>query len=68
MRDVFGVAAQWLDEGRSFALATLVELRDAATAPVGTTIAVDAGGHVVGTVQANRPTEQALQVRGQFTF
>jgi xanthine dehydrogenase accessory factor len=52
LRDVFGVSAQWLDEGRSFALATLVELRDAATAPVGTTIAVDAGGHVVGNIGA----------------
>lgn len=52
MRDVFGVAAQWLDEGRSFALATLVELHDAATAPVGTTIAVDVGGQVVGNIGA----------------
>jgi xanthine dehydrogenase accessory factor len=52
LRDVFGIAARWLDEGRSFALATLVELRDAATAPVGTTIAVDANGNVVGNIGA----------------
>jgi xanthine dehydrogenase accessory factor len=52
MRDVFAVAAKWLDEGRPFALATLVALREAATAPIGTTIAVDAGGHIVGNIGA----------------
>jgi xanthine dehydrogenase accessory factor len=52
MRDVFALAAAWLDEGRPFALATLVALREAATAPIGTTIAVDAGGHIVGNIGA----------------
>ncbi len=52
MRAVFGVAARWLEEKRSFALATLVALRDAATAPIGTTIAVDAAGRIVGNVGA----------------
>jgi xanthine dehydrogenase accessory factor len=52
MRDVFAVAATWLDEGRPFALATLVALREAATAPIGTTIAVDAGGHIAGNIGA----------------
>ncbi len=52
MRDVFGVAADWLDEGREFALATLVALREAATAPVGTTIAVDVRGRVFGNIGA----------------
>jgi xanthine dehydrogenase accessory factor len=52
MREVFGIAAEWLDEGRAFALATLVELREAATAPIGTTIAVDDRGHIVGNIGA----------------
>ena len=52
MRDVFAVAASWLDEKRSFALATLVELREAATAQLGTTIAVDEHGTVFGNIGA----------------
>ena len=52
MRDVFAIAARWLDEKRPFALATLVDLRQAATAPVGTTIAVDASGQVFGNIGA----------------
>ena len=52
MREVFAIAAAWLDEGRPFALATLVALREAAPAPVGTTIAVDTQGHIVGNIGA----------------
>jgi xanthine dehydrogenase accessory factor len=52
VRKVFGVAAEWLDEDRPFALATLVALREAAPAPVGTTIAVDNLGHIVGNIGA----------------
>ena len=52
MRDVFAIAADWLGEQRSFALATLVALREAATAPIGTTIAVDAGGRIFGNIGA----------------
>ncbi len=52
MRDVFGVAARWLGEGRCFALATLVDLREAATAPIGTTVAVDEDAHVFGNIGA----------------
>jgi xanthine dehydrogenase accessory factor len=52
MRDVFAVAAEWLAEGRPFALATLVALREAAPAPIGTTIAVDDRGHIVGNIGA----------------
>lgn len=52
MRDVFRVAAQWLEDGHAFALATLVTLRDAGTAPVGTTIAVERGGRVYGNIGA----------------
>ncbi len=52
MRDVFATAARWLDERRRFALATLVDLREAATAPVGTTIAVDEDANVLGNIGA----------------
>jgi xanthine dehydrogenase accessory factor len=52
VRDVFAVAADWLDERREFALATLVALREAATAPIGTTIAVDERGRVFGNIGA----------------
>ena len=52
MRDVFGIVAKWLDEGRRFALATLVDLREAATAPLGTTVAVDADASVYGNIGA----------------
>ncbi|HEY1868524.1 MAG TPA: XdhC/CoxI family protein [Candidatus Cybelea sp.] len=52
MRDVFRIAANWLKEKRQFALATLVELCEAATAPIGTTIAVDETGRVFGNIGA----------------
>lgn len=52
VRDVFATAAAWLDEGRTFALATLVALRESATAPLGTTIAVDEQGRIVGNIGA----------------
>ncbi len=52
MRDVFAHAARRLEEKRAFALATLVALRDAATAPIGTTIAVDASGQIAGNIGA----------------
>jgi xanthine dehydrogenase accessory factor len=52
VRDVFATAARWLDEKRGFALATLVDLREAATAPIGTTIAADENGNVVGNIGA----------------
>ncbi len=52
MRNVFAIAAKWLEQNRSFALGTLVALRDAATAPVGTTVAVDERGCVFGNIGA----------------
>ncbi len=52
MRDVFATTAAWLEQKRRFALATLVMLRESATAPVGTTIAVDERGEIVGNVGA----------------
>jgi xanthine dehydrogenase accessory factor len=52
MREVFAAAADWLAEGRRMALATLVELRQSATAPIGTSIAVDSEGHIAGNIGA----------------
>lgn len=52
MRSVFAIAADWLEQNRSFALGTLVALRDAATAPLGTTVAVDECGGVFGNIGA----------------
>lgn len=50
MRDVFAIAAQWLEERRRFALATVVDVRDAEPAPPGTTLAVDEHANVHGTI------------------
>ncbi len=52
MRHVFATAAEWLDEGRTFALASLVTLRESATAPIGTTVAVDDRGRIAGSIGA----------------
>ena len=52
MREVFSTVAQWLDEDIPCALATLVELRAAKTAPIGTTIAVCGDGRIVGNIGA----------------
>jgi xanthine dehydrogenase accessory factor len=52
MREVFATVAAWLEEGRTFALATLAELRAAKTAPIGTSIAVDANGNIAGNIGA----------------
>ncbi len=52
VRDIFAVAADWLEQNRSFALGTLVALRQAAIAPVGTTMAVDQHGCVLGNIGA----------------
>ncbi|MGZ3506444.1 MAG: XdhC family protein [Vulcanimicrobiaceae bacterium] len=52
MRDVFAAIAAWLRDGRAFAAATLVETDSAAPAPLGTTIAVDEHGAIVGDIGA----------------
>jgi xanthine dehydrogenase accessory factor len=52
VRNVFAIVAKWLEQDRSFALGTLVALREAATAPVGTTVAVDERGSVFGNIGA----------------
>jgi xanthine dehydrogenase accessory factor len=52
MREVFATVATWLEEGRTFAIATLAELREAKTAPLGTSVAVDANGNIAGNIGA----------------
>jgi len=52
MREIYATAASWLDEGRPFALATLVELQAARTAPIGTSIAVSVNGDIAGNIGA----------------
>lgn len=60
MRDVFAIAALWLDERRRFALATVVDVRDAEPSPVGTTIAVDENAKVRGTIGGAGCNEAAI--------
>ncbi|MGB6984476.1 MAG: XdhC family protein [Candidatus Aquilonibacter sp.] len=52
MREIFVTAAAWLEEGRPFALATLAELRASKTAPLSTSVAVDASGNIAGNIGA----------------
>jgi xanthine dehydrogenase accessory factor len=65
MREVFDTAARWLDDGRPFALATLITLRDAAPAPVGTTVAVDAVGRIVGNIGAGCHESEIIEAAQQ---
>jgi len=43
-------AARWLDEGRSVALATVIETWGSAPQPVGSQLAVDGDGNFTGSV------------------
>ncbi len=43
-------AAQWLDEGRKVALATVIETWGSAPQPVGSQLAVDGEGNFIGSV------------------
>ncbi len=52
MREIFATVARQLEDGTPFALATLVALREVATAPLGTTICVDERGKITGNVGA----------------
>lgn len=61
VREVFATASKWLCEGRPFALATLVELREAQTAPIGTTIAVGKSGRIVGNIGAGCYESQIVE-------
>ncbi len=48
--DVLAQAGQWLDEGRQVALATVVATWGSSPRPVGRQLAVDAKGHMIGSV------------------
>jgi xanthine dehydrogenase accessory factor len=65
MREVFITAAAWLEEGRTFALATLAELRAAKTAPIGTSIAVDARGNIAGNIGAGCYESEIIETAQQ---
>lgn len=52
MRDVFAAAAGWQREGRSFAVATLCGVRNAAPAPLGASMAVTERGEIAGDIGA----------------
>jgi xanthine dehydrogenase accessory factor len=52
MREIFGKIADLAESERGFAVATLVELREAKTAPLGTTIALDEKGAIWGNIGA----------------
>jgi xanthine dehydrogenase accessory factor len=65
VREAFATAAQWLDDDRGFALATLVTLREAATAPIGTTIAVDSSGRIVGNIGAGCHESEIVEAAQQ---
>lgn len=52
MRDIFETVVTWLDAGRACAVATLVELREAKTAPLGTTVGLDDAGAIWGNIGA----------------
>ncbi len=48
--DVLDEAARWLDDGRQVALATVVATWGSSPRPVGSQLAVDEAGHMVGSV------------------
>ncbi|MEO6914078.1 MAG: DUF2630 family protein [Candidatus Baltobacteraceae bacterium] len=52
MRDVFAGIAAWMEAGKTFALATLVATHDALPAPIGTTIAANEDGDILGNIGA----------------
>jgi len=52
MRDVFATAAAWLESKTPFALATLVDVRNAAPAPLGATMAVTLEARIAGDIGA----------------
>ncbi len=48
--DVLAEAARWLDDGRRVALATVVATWGSSPRPVGSQLAVDAQGNMIGSV------------------
>lgn len=52
MRSVFAIAAEWLENDRVFAMATLTSLTGAQPAPLGTSMAVALDGDIAGDIGA----------------
>jgi xanthine dehydrogenase accessory factor len=52
VRNVFAAVAAWMSEGVPFALATLVDVRNAAPAPLGASMAVTIDGTIAGDIGA----------------
>jgi xanthine dehydrogenase accessory factor len=52
VRDVFAAVAGWRAAGTPFALATLIDVRNAAPAPLGATMAVTIDGKIAGDIGA----------------
>ena len=50
--DVLQVGAQWLEEGRQLALATVVETWGSSPRPVGSQLLIDSDNNMVGSVSA----------------
>jgi xanthine/CO dehydrogenase XdhC/CoxF family maturation factor len=49
-RSILDEAAAWLEQGRSVALATVIETWGSAPQPVGSRLAVDGAGNFIGSV------------------
>jgi len=52
MRDVFAAVAGWIEQATPYALATLVDVRNAAPAPLGASMAVSLDGTIAGDIGA----------------
>jgi xanthine dehydrogenase accessory factor len=61
MREVFATVARWLQAGTPCALGTLVQTFESSPAPVGTTIAVDRAGSIVGNIGAGCYESEIVQ-------
>ena len=61
MRDVFAAAAGWQRKGRSFAVATLCGVRNAAPAPLGASMAVTDRGEIAGDIGAGCYESQIVE-------
>ena len=64
MRDIAAALRSWMDEGRPFALASVVGLTGSAPRPLGTALAVDGDGTAVGGVSGGC-VEAAVYTRCQ---
>jgi xanthine dehydrogenase accessory factor len=52
VRDVFAALAGWIEQRSPYAIATLVDVRNAAPAPLGASMAVTLGGTIAGDIGA----------------